>query len=74
MEEIINTLTYPITLDIIEDPVQLPCCGKSVSRIPLKNVFKVIKIVLYVEKIFLVLILIMHQLIEHYLLLLKQLN
>ena len=43
MEEIINTLTCPITLDIIEDPVQLPCCGKSVSRIPLKNTFKVIK-------------------------------
>ena len=43
MENILETLTCPITLEIIEDPVQLPCCGKSVSRIPLKNAFKVIK-------------------------------
>ena len=26
MEEILGTLICPITLEIIEDPVQLPCC------------------------------------------------
>jgi ankyrin repeat protein/uncharacterized protein YegL len=34
-EDILQTLTCPITLDLIEDPVQVPCCGKSVSRTPL---------------------------------------
>ena len=37
MESILESLECPITLNIIEDPVQLPCCGKSVSRIPLKD-------------------------------------
>ena len=32
MNDILDTLTCPITLELIEDPVQLPCCGKSVSR------------------------------------------
>ena len=43
MENILETLTCPITLEIIEDPVQLPCCGKSVSRIPLKEALNIIK-------------------------------
>ena len=30
-----NDLTCPITLDIFEDPVSVPCCGKSFSRMPL---------------------------------------
>ena len=37
MESILESLECPITLDIIKDPVQLPCCGKSVSRLPLKD-------------------------------------
>ena len=43
MEEILNSLICPITLDIIVDPVQLPCCGKSVSRIPLKESLEIVK-------------------------------
>ena len=43
MEGILNSLTCPITLEIIEDPVQLPCCGKSVSRIPLKQSLEIVQ-------------------------------
>ena len=42
MESILNTLICPITLEIIEDPVQLPCCGKSVSRQPLKSSLEIV--------------------------------
>lgn len=35
MDQLLDTVICPITLDIIKDPVQLPCCGKSVSRAPL---------------------------------------
>ena len=32
MDDLLSTLTCPITYELIEDPIQLPCCGKSVSR------------------------------------------
>jgi len=35
MEEAKHDLTCPITLDPFEDPVTVPCCGKSFSRDPL---------------------------------------
>ncbi|OHT10611.1 hypothetical protein TRFO_20016 [Tritrichomonas foetus] len=37
MDQILDNLRCPITYDIIEDPVQVPCCGKSVSRNGLKQ-------------------------------------
>lgn len=33
----IDNLTCPILMGLMEDPVTLPCCGKSVSREPLVN-------------------------------------
>jgi hypothetical protein len=30
-----DNITCPITLELLVDPVQLPCCGKTVSRQPL---------------------------------------
>ena len=30
-----SDLTCPYTLDWLEDPVTLPCCGRTVSRTPL---------------------------------------
>lgn len=35
--KIIQDSTCPITLDLFEDPVTVPCCGKAVSRIPLRD-------------------------------------
>lgn len=35
MENLRYDLTCPITQELFEDPVTLPCCGKAVSRAPL---------------------------------------
>lgn len=32
MNNIVNDLTCPITLELFEDPVSVPCCGKACSR------------------------------------------
>lgn len=36
----IEDLKCPVTLDLLEEPVGLPCCGKSISREPLMSYYK----------------------------------
>jgi len=40
MDNILNDLTCPITLDLFEDPISVPCCGKAFSRLPLVQYFE----------------------------------
>lgn len=35
MEEVAQELTCPITMELLKDPVSLPCCGRACSRGPL---------------------------------------
>ena len=37
MDNIINDLTCPITLELFEDPVRVPCCNKAFSRTALQQ-------------------------------------
>src|SRR5579883_755582 len=32
---ILNNLSCPITMELLENPITVPCCGKAFSRIPL---------------------------------------
>lgn len=32
MDDLLSTLACPISYELIEDPIQLLCCGKSISR------------------------------------------
>eukprot|EP01084_Bolivina_argentea_P002250 4158_1 len=36
-QKIIEDLTCPITLELFEDPITVPCCGKTFSRNPLHS-------------------------------------
>src|SRR3990167_158719 len=38
---IVNDLTCPITLDLLSDPVRVPCCNKAFSRSALSQTFAV---------------------------------
>ena len=40
MDMILLDLTCPITLELFEDPISVPCCGKTFSRIPLYQCFE----------------------------------
>lgn len=35
MDQLIQDLTCPITMELFEDPITVPCCGKTFSRLPL---------------------------------------
>ena len=35
MDNILNDLTCPITLELFDDPITVPCCGKAFSRLAL---------------------------------------
>ena len=35
--KIIEELTCPITLELFQDPITVPCCGKALSRNPLRE-------------------------------------
>jgi len=37
MDQILNDLTCPITLELFDDPINVPCCGKVFSRLPLNQ-------------------------------------
>lgn len=37
MDKIMNDLTDPITMDLLDDPISAPCCGRAFSRQSLKT-------------------------------------
>ena len=39
MESLVKDLTCPITFELFEDPISVPCCGKAFSRLPLQQHF-----------------------------------
>ena len=39
-EELKKDLTCPITQELFEDPISVPCCGKAFSRVPLVQHFE----------------------------------
>lgn len=41
LDNLIQDLTCPLTLELFEDPITVPCCGKAFSRIPLIQQFEI---------------------------------